>query len=117
MLSAKNIFTIVLLLCLGIQAPTTSSAQSAAADWNEKRLTVKWLGDAGWEIQFGETIILIDPFLTRGEASRGVEWKTDEHAVLKVIKRADYIFAGHSHADHIADVPFIATKFGPKVIG
>jgi L-ascorbate metabolism protein UlaG (beta-lactamase superfamily) len=37
--------------------------------------------------------------------------------VLKVIKRADYIFAGHSHADHIADVPFIAKKFGSKVIG
>jgi L-ascorbate metabolism protein UlaG (beta-lactamase superfamily) len=102
---------------LGLQAPTTSSVQSAAADSNDKRLTLKWLGNAGWEIQFGETIILIDPFLTRGEASPGVEWKTDEQAVLKVIKRADYIFAGHSHADHIADVPFIAKKFGSKVIG
>jgi L-ascorbate metabolism protein UlaG (beta-lactamase superfamily) len=28
-----------------------------------------------------------------------------------------YIFAGHSHADHIADIPFIAKKFGSKVIG
>jgi L-ascorbate metabolism protein UlaG (beta-lactamase superfamily) len=117
MLSAKNIFTIVLLFCLGLQAPTTSSVQSGAADSNDKRLTLKWLGNAGWEIQFGETIILIDPFITRGEASPGVEWKTDEQAVLKVIKRADYIFAGHSHADHIADVPFIAKKFGSKVIG
>jgi L-ascorbate metabolism protein UlaG (beta-lactamase superfamily) len=31
--------------------------------------------------------------------------------------QADFIFAGHSHADHIADVPFIAKKFGSKVIG
>lgn len=38
-------------------------------------------------------------------------------AVLKTISRADYIFAGHSHADHIADIPFIAKKFGSKVIG
>jgi L-ascorbate metabolism protein UlaG (beta-lactamase superfamily) len=78
---------------------------------------LKWLGNAGWEIQVGQTIILIDPFITRGEAKPGVEWKTDEEAVLKAIKRADYIFAGHSHADHIADVPFIAKKFGAKVIG
>jgi mRNA degradation ribonuclease J1/J2 len=37
--------------------------------------------------------------------------------VLKAIKRADYIFAGHSHADHIGNVPFIAKIFGSKVIG
>ena len=65
----------------------------------------------------GRRSILIDPFLTRGEANPAAEWKTDEEAVLKVIKRADYIFAGHSHADHIADLPFIAKKFGSKVIG
>jgi L-ascorbate metabolism protein UlaG (beta-lactamase superfamily) len=82
------------------------------------RLVMKWLGTAGWEIQIGETIILVDPFLTRKEPDRvGGEWKTDEEAVLKAISGADYIFAGHSHADHIADIPFIARKFGSKVVG
>lgn len=81
-------------------------------------IALKWLGTAGWEIRVGQTIILIDPFLTRKEPDRnGGEWKTDEEAVLKAIKHADYIFAGHSHADHIADIPFIAKKFGSKVIG
>jgi len=79
MLSTKKLFTILLLLCL--QASTATSAQAAAADANEKVLTLKWLGNAGWEIQFGPTVILIDPFLTRGEASHGAEWKTDEEAV------------------------------------
>lgn len=79
-------------------------------------MVLKWLGNAGWEIQIGQTDILI-PFLTRGEPNRDAEWKTDEQAVLNAIKRADYIFAGHSHADHIADIPFIAKKFGSKVIG
>ena len=81
MLSAKNLFTLVLLLCFGLHAPTSSSAQSAAADANDKKLTLKWLGNAGWEIQFGETVIFIDPFITRGEANRSVEWKTDEVVV------------------------------------
>jgi L-ascorbate metabolism protein UlaG (beta-lactamase superfamily) len=37
--------------------------------------------------------------------------------VLEVITGADYIFAGHSHADHIGDIPFLAKRFGSKVIG
>ena len=99
-------------------APIESNAQVLGGRTQEKdSVVLKWLGIAGWEIQIGQTIILIDPFLTRGEANLGAEWKTDEAAVLNAINRADYIFAGHSHADHIADIPFIARKFGSKVIG
>src|SRR5438093_9960687 len=83
----------------------------------QEKVTLKWLGTAGWEIQPGSTKILIDPFLTRREPSANAEWKTDEEAVLKVINGAEYIFAGHSHADHIGDIPFIAKRFGSKVIG
>ncbi|MBI2367337.1 MAG: MBL fold metallo-hydrolase, partial [Deltaproteobacteria bacterium] len=93
------------------------SAQPMPDPSGNASVVLKWLGNAGWEIQIGQTVILIDPFLTRGEANPGTEWKTDEQAVLSAIKRADYIFAGHSHADHIADIPFIAKKFGSKVIG
>ncbi|HEU4342156.1 MAG TPA: MBL fold metallo-hydrolase [Candidatus Binatia bacterium] len=82
-----------------------------------KGVALKWLGVAGWEIRTGRTIVLIDPFLTRKDRSPDAEWKTDEEAVLRVINGADYIFAGHSHADHIGDIPFIAKRFGSKVIG
>jgi L-ascorbate metabolism protein UlaG (beta-lactamase superfamily) len=82
-----------------------------------QRLTLKWLGTAGWEIQIAQTKILIDPFLTRRQSVAAEEWKTDQEAVLDVINGADYIFAGHSHADHIGDIPFIAKRFGAKVIG
>ena len=78
---------------------------------------LKWLGTAGWEIQVGDTVILIDPFLTRREAAAGVEWKTNEEEVSRIITKVDFIFAGHSHADHIADIPVIAKRFGAKVIG
>lgn len=77
----------------------------------------KWLGTAGWEIRLGSTVILIDPFITRQEAVPTAEWKTDEEEVLRVLNKADFIFAGHSHADHVADIPFIAKRFGAKVIG
>jgi L-ascorbate metabolism protein UlaG (beta-lactamase superfamily) len=90
---------------------------SWAAEATTRPLTMKWLGNAGWEIRVGNTVVLIDPFLTRREASPAEEWKTNEEEVLNNIDKADFIFAGHSHADHIADVPFIAKRFGAKVIG
>ena len=83
----------------------------------EKAVVLKWLGVAGWEIRTGRSIVLIDPFLTRKDRVPDAEWKTDENAVLEVITGAEYIFAGHSHADHIGDIPFIAKRFGSKVIG
>jgi L-ascorbate metabolism protein UlaG (beta-lactamase superfamily) len=78
---------------------------------------LKWLGTAGWEIRVGDTVILIDPFLTRREAAAGIEWKTNEDEVSRIITKADFIFAGHSHADHIGDIPVIAKRFGAKLIG
>ncbi len=115
----KTFATILVLLYLivGCWKQPEAGAQTIAEEPQEKeRVVLKWLGTAGWEIQLGKTIILIDPFLTRKEATYQ-EWKTDEEAVLKVIKGADYIFAGHSHRDHISDVPFIAKRFGSKIIG
>jgi L-ascorbate metabolism protein UlaG (beta-lactamase superfamily) len=97
-------------LCAAEPEPISNSAL-------EQRVQLTWLGNAGWEIRVGNTKILIDPFLTRREASAGAEWKTDEEGVLNVIEGADYVFAGHSHADHIADIPFIAKRFGSKVVG
>jgi L-ascorbate metabolism protein UlaG (beta-lactamase superfamily) len=92
-------------------------AQAIEGPQGKDGVVLKWLGNAGWEIRAGKNVILIDPFLTRQEAQAGVEWKTDENSVLKVITKADFIFAGHSHTDHIGDVPFIAKKYGSKVIG
>ena len=109
---------LISVLFVGISLAACSTVQLVkTAKPGDKGVKLKWLGTAGWEIRTGTTTILIDPFLTRKVAIRNAEWKTDEDAVLKEIKEADYIFAGHSHADHIADIPFIAKRFGSKIIG
>ena len=108
------VLTAIFLIAQPLKAADPASDTGAV---ESRPVTLKWLGNTGWEIQLGQTKILIDPFLTRKEAVAGKEWKTDEDAVLKVVAGADYIFAGHSHVDHIGDVPFIAKRFGSKVIG
>jgi len=113
MRAALIVILIVASIAFGSQAAQSQSGSASAM----QHVTLKWLGTAGWEIQIGQTKILIDPFLTRQQAVASEEWKTDEEAVLKVISGADYIFAGHSHADHIGDIPFIAKRFGAKILG
>lgn len=112
-----KIVLMVSLIVASIAVRSVQAAESESPMPQTQRVTLKWLGTAWWEIQFAQTKILIDPFLTRKQAVGGEEWKTDEEAVLNVIGGADYIFAAHSHADHIADIPFIAKHFGAKVIG
>jgi L-ascorbate metabolism protein UlaG (beta-lactamase superfamily) len=113
----KRFATILLLpyLLLIAWEPVDLAAQERLSE--AESVVLKWLGTAGWEIKLGKAIILLDPFLTRKDRSLDAEWKTDEEAVLKVVRAADYIFAGHSHHDHIGDVPFIAKRFKSKIIG
>jgi L-ascorbate metabolism protein UlaG (beta-lactamase superfamily) len=110
---------LIVILIMASIAFRSEAAQSetGSALPPTQHVTLKWLGTAGWEIQIGQTKVLIDPFLTRRQAVASEEWKTDQEAVLKVISGADYIFAGHSHVDHMGDIPFIAKRFGAKVIG
>lgn len=104
---------LLLVACSLLSQITWYVNESPAADL----VAMKWLGTAGWEMRIGDTIILMDPFLTRREAADGDEWKTNNDEVSRVITKADFIFAGHSHADHIADIPVIAKRFGAKVFG
>lgn len=87
------LFATILLLSFAFYG---NAAEPDVTAESQQKAILKWLGNAGWEIRLGKTIILIDPFLTRKDRSMAAKWKTDEEAVLKVIKGADYIFAGHS---------------------
>jgi L-ascorbate metabolism protein UlaG (beta-lactamase superfamily) len=87
-------------------------------------VTLRWLGNNAWEIAFGSTIILIDPWVTRfptgtytGGTRPDTPLVTDRTIVDKYISRADLILVGHGHFDHMADVPYVATKTGAAVLG
>src|ERR1035438_9116896 len=73
-------------------------------------------GTNGWQITHGQTVILIDPFLTRYKATSpndavdpndprplvtGSTVVEPDTAVIDAhIQRANYIFLTHSHPDH-----------------
>jgi len=97
--------------------------------------TVKlsYMGTAGWEITDGQTVILIDPYLTRlkTETPNDPPLASDPRPLITVndfalsdrtvvdahISKADYILITHTHLDHVLDMPYIARKTGALVIG
>ena len=73
-------------------------------------VSVRWLGTAGFEIRYGDHVILIDPYLTRAPIARLALGKIapDIAAITRHVSRADAILVGHTHFDHVLDVPTIA---------
>lgn len=121
-------FLVPLTLLFAGTAGTTLSGQSTAAlRSGEVRLT--YLGNAGWEITDGRTVVLVDPFLTQfarwPEPGRpaapvvGMEslYHPDTARIDRHIQRADYILVTHGHSDHALDAPYIARKTGAVIIG
>ncbi|GMV38912.1 MAG: hypothetical protein AMXMBFR64_06280 [Myxococcales bacterium] len=84
-----------------------------------RRVDVKWLGTAGYELRCGDHVILIDPYVTRvglwGFLTGPI--RSDEALASRVVPVADAILVGHSHFDHVLDVPAIARATGARVIG
>ncbi len=83
-------------------------------------LELTWLGTAGFRMAYQDTVVLIDPYVTRLSlrdllARRVVP--VSERAIATWIDRADAVLVGHTHFDHALDVPAIARRFGCKVFG
>lgn len=103
--------------------PTRATVAAAPLSIGEIRLT--YLGNAGWEITDGRTVVLVDPFLTQFQ-----RWETggfdvaprdiygpDTARINRYITRADYILITHGHSDHALDAPYIARRTGAVIVG
>jgi len=86
-------------------------------------ITVRWTGAAGLEITQGETIVLIDPYHSRPGKIECIvgrpEPRTD--AIDRYLEglpgKVETILAGHTHIDHVMDIPFLERRLGCRVIG
>jgi len=112
-------------------------AQNPAQTRIEARVVLKWLGTAGWQISDGETVILIDPYIsrlfgpqppgripfTRTPEDKRPEYgwsdvaKPDTATIDSHITNASFVLVTHTHYDHVFDVPYIALKTHAVAIG
>lgn len=80
---------------------------------------VRWLGTAGFALEHQGHVVLIDPYLTRASLARCVlaPLRPDLATLARLVPRADAIVVGHTHFDHVLDVPALARLTGARVFG
>ncbi|MFO0749228.1 MAG: MBL fold metallo-hydrolase [Myxococcota bacterium] len=94
--------------------------EHASSTWQGPAgLAIRWLGTAGFELRAAGTTLLIDPYLTRVGLGRFLTRRLvpDEARISAYVPEADAVLVGHSHFDHVMDVPSIARRTGAHVYG
>ena len=66
-----------------------------------------WYGHSAWQIDFQDTVVLVDPFL-----------KNNPKAPVKPdgLKKVDFVIVTHNHDDHLGDAFEITRNKGAKLI-
>lgn len=64
-------------------------------------MNIIWLGHAGFRIETGTAVILIDPFLTGNPRAEGLD-------IRKITDGVTHIALTHGHSDHVGDTVAIA---------
>ena len=70
-------------------------------------VSVKWLGHAAWPVNFNDTKVIIDPFLTNNPKA----------AMKAEDVKVDMVFVTHNHFDHLGDEFEIAKRNNAKLVG
>lgn len=68
---------------------------------------LKWLAVTSFELRFGNTTVVTDPYITECEGT-DLTWEN--------VENCDLICLGHAHWDHITDIPRLMKKFSPKLL-
>jgi L-ascorbate metabolism protein UlaG (beta-lactamase superfamily) len=76
-------------------------------DLSEKKIQLVWLGQAGFAMRYGNSLILIDPYLS-DYLSKKYKGKIFPHIRLmeppiksEELKYVDYVCCSHPHSDHM----------------
>lgn len=71
-------------------------------------MRVTWLGHSAFRLEFGTSVVLIDPFLTGNPSFKGDP--------VEASKGATHVLLTHGHADHIGDTVAIHERSGAKLV-
>ena len=68
-------------------------------------MKLQWLGTAGFKVEAGDNVFLIDPYLTRNEQARPAQSMRPAE-----LSGAGQVFITHGHFDHLFDIPAIMSQ-------
>lgn len=73
----------------------------------EYGVSIKWLAVTSFEMRFGSTTVVTDPYITECVGT-DLTWEA--------VENCDIICLGHAHWDHITDIPRLGRKFSPRIL-
>lgn len=71
-------------------------------------MKITWFGHSAFRLEFGSSVVMIDPFLTGNPAFSG-----DPEAAAA---GATHVLLTHGHSDHVGDAVAISKRTGAKVV-
>lgn len=71
-------------------------------------MKLTWFGHSAYRLEFGNSVVLIDPFLTGNPAFKGDAEQASAGAT--------HVLITHGHADHVGDALAIHQRTGAKVV-
>ncbi|WP_043832317.1 metal-dependent hydrolase [Muricoccus aerilatus] len=71
-------------------------------------MKIIWFGHSAYRLEFGSSVVLIDPFLTGNSTFTGT--------VEQASKGATHVVLTHGHADHVGDTVAITKATGAKLV-
>jgi beta-lactamase family protein len=74
-------------------------------------MVLRWLANANYEISYRGQVFLFDTYFNRKARNRPLGFTAEQ------VNRADAIFVGHAHFDHISDVAPVQRQTGAPVVG
>ena len=113
------VFVVVGAASCSQSAPVVRSSPPAVVQEPEEPASLTYLGVAGWQLSSGSATLLVDPYFTRvARADDERPLAPDETQISRYAPaHADAILVGHSHYDHLLDVPSLARRTGAVVVG
>lgn len=72
-------------------------------------MRIVWYGHSAFRLEFGDRVVLIDPFLTGNPAFSGDP--------VQASAGATHVLLTHGHGDHVGDTVAIAKRTGATVVG
>jgi L-ascorbate metabolism protein UlaG (beta-lactamase superfamily) len=102
-----------LAACTGPSVATPTTAPTTA----RRPIALTYLGVAGWQLEADGKVLIADPYLSR-PAGGDAPLVPDAAAIAAhTPPRADLVFVGHSHHDHLLDAPSVALRTGATLLG
>lgn len=74
-------------------------------------LSIRWLGTTNFELVYRNQVILMDAYYDRGPRNRSIGFTPSQ------VRRANAIYIGHGHFDHMSDAVSVAQQTHAPVIG